>query len=260
MSRLFIFMLGILIGAAGVFYLLHDDIDRARADAHAELPIDADADDGSVDLDLPALPAVPEPGEFALAEPVVLESPAFVPAAVAPDANQAPASAPASAPATAALLSMPVPGIKVEQLSDTYSQSRGLGRSHDAIDIMAPRGTPVLAVDDGKVVKLFNSKQGGLTVYQFDREEKLAYYYAHLDRYADGVVEGKTLKRGELVGYVGSTGNANALAPHLHFAVFVLGPEKSWWKGTAVNPFFLLGGRPATAATGQAAPGSGGGD
>lgn len=258
MSRLFILMLGILIGAAGVFYLMHDDIDRARANARAELLIGADADDGSVNLDLPARPAAPEPGALAVTEPVVLESPAFVPAAVEADADRAAASAPA--PAGTGLLSMPVPGIKIEQLSDTYSQSRGLGRSHDAIDIMAPRGTPVLAVDDGKVVKLFNSKQGGLTVYQFDREEKLAYYYAHLDRYADGVVEGKALKRGELVGYVGSTGNANALAPHLHFAVFVLGPEKSWWKGTAVNPYLLLGGRPATASTGTAAPGTGGDD
>jgi len=258
MSRLFILMLGILIGAAGVFYLMHDDVDRTRANARAELLVGANADAGSSNLDLPALPAVPEPGELVVAEPVVLESPTFVPAAVASDADQAFAST--SAPASAGLLLIPVPGIKVEQLSDTYAQSRGLGRSHDAIDIMAPRGTPVVAVDDGKVVKLFNSKQGGLTVYQFDREEKLAYYYAHLDRYADGVAEGSTLKRGELVGYVGSTGNANALAPHLHFAVFVLGPEKRWWKGTAVNPFLLLGGRPATASAGKVAPGTGGGD
>ena len=122
-------------------------------------------------------------------------------------------------------------------------QSRGTGRLHDAIDIMATRGTPVLAVADGRVAKLFDSKPGGLTVYQFDREEKLAYYYAHLDRYAAGLTEGRVLKRGEVLGYVGSTGNASPSAPHLHFAVFVLGPEKKWWQGTAVNPYPLLGGR-----------------
>ena len=126
---------------------------------------------------------------------------------------------------------------------DTFTQSRGEGRLHDAIDIMAARGTPVVAVADGRVAKLFDSKQGGLTVYQFDRDEKLAYYYAHLDRYAAGLVEGKQLRRGDVLGYVGSTGNANPDGPHLHFAVFVLGPEKNWWKGTAVNPYPLLGGR-----------------
>ena len=105
---------------------------------------------------------------------------------------------------------------------------------------MAPRGTPVVAVDDGKVVKLFNSKPGGLTVYQFDPDEKLAYYYAHLDRYAPGLAEGTVVKRGDVIGYVGSTGNANPDAPHLHFAVFVLGPEKRWWQGTPINPYPLL--------------------
>jgi murein DD-endopeptidase MepM/ murein hydrolase activator NlpD len=93
------------------------------------------------------------------------------------------------------------------------------------------------------VAKLFDSKAGGLTVYQFDREEKLAYYYAHLDHYAAGLAEGRQLKRGDVLGYVGSTGNASPDGPHLHFAVFVLGPEKNWWKGTAVNPYPLLGGK-----------------
>jgi murein DD-endopeptidase MepM/ murein hydrolase activator NlpD len=133
--------------------------------------------------------------------------------------------------------------VPASKLTDTFTQSRGTGRLHDAIDIMAARGTPVLAVADGRVAKLFTSKPGGLTVYQFDGEEKLAYYYAHLDRYADGLAEGRVLKRGEVLGYVGSTGNASPDAPHLHFAVMVLGPEKHWWQGTAVNPYPLLGGR-----------------
>ena len=96
-------------------------------------------------------------------------------------------------------------------------------------------------VDDGRVVKLFNSKPGGLTVYQFDPTEKYAYYYAHLDRYADGVKEGSVLKRGDLVGYVGVTGNANKDAPHLHFAVVELTPSKEWWKGTSIDPYPMMG-------------------
>jgi murein DD-endopeptidase MepM/ murein hydrolase activator NlpD len=106
---------------------------------------------------------------------------------------------------------------------------------------MAPKGAKVLAVADGKLVKLFNSKPGGLTVYQFDPSEKYAYYYAHLDRYADGVKEGMDLKRGDLVGYVGVTGNSDPNAPHLHFAVVELTAEKKWWKGTPINPFPLIG-------------------
>jgi peptidoglycan LD-endopeptidase LytH len=137
-------------------------------------------------------------------------------------------------------LLIPVKGLRANQLTDTFNQSRGSSRSHEAIDIMAPKGTPVIAAADGKVVKLFNSKQGGLTVYQFDTREKLAYYYAHLDAYASGLAEGQQLKRGDLVGYVGSTGNASPDAPHLHFAIFELGPEKQWWKGTPINPYPLL--------------------
>src|SRR6185369_13629137 len=123
-------------------------------------------------------------------------------------------------------LIIPVTGVKPGALLDTFSDARGEGRVHDAIDIMAAKGTPVIAADDGKVVKLFTSKQGGLTVYQFDPSTTYAYYYAHLDSYAPGVVEGKQLRRGDLVGYVGSSGNASPDAPHLHFAIFILGPEK----------------------------------
>ena len=139
-------------------------------------------------------------------------------------------------------LLLPVQGVQPGQLVDTYTQSRGAGRSHDAIDIMAARGTPVFAVADGRVAKLFTSKPGGLTIYEFDGEEKVAYYYAHLDGYAPGLVQGKALKRGDVIGYVGSTGNASPDAPHLHFAIFLLGPEKRWWQGTAINPFALIGG------------------
>ena len=134
---------------------------------------------------------------------------------------------------------IPVEGVPPRALLDNYEQGRG-SRKHEAIDIMAARGTRVFAVDDGKLVKLFRSVPGGITAYQFDPAGRLAYYYAHLDRYADGLKEGMDLKRGDLIGYVGSTGNASADAPHLHFAVFVLGPEKQWWKGEPVNPFAAL--------------------
>ena len=133
-------------------------------------------------------------------------------------------------------------GVAAGQLLDTFNQARGEGRSHDAIDIMAPSGTPVLAVADGRVEKLFDSKQGGLTVYQFNVDRTHAYYYAHLQDYAPGLAEGQFLRRGQLVGRVGYTGNANPDAPHLHFAVFVLGPEKRGHEGTPLNPYPLLAG------------------
>lgn len=138
-------------------------------------------------------------------------------------------------------LLIPVAGIKSAQLRDTYSQPRGEERMHEALDILAPIGTPVYAVADGRVAKLFNSKPGGLTIYQFDPSERYSYYYAHLERYADSLKEGQQVKRGEIIGYVGATGNANPAAPHLHFAMYELGPEKNWWQGKPVNPYPLLG-------------------
>lgn len=136
-------------------------------------------------------------------------------------------------------LTLPVQGVNAAQLTDTYTQARAAGAPHEALDIMATRGTPVLAVEDGKVVKLFLSKPGGITIYQFDPDTQYAYYYAHLDRYADGVREGSYLRKGQVIAYVGSTGNASPDAPHLHFAVFKLGPEKQWWRGTPLNPFLV---------------------
>ena len=136
-------------------------------------------------------------------------------------------------------LLIPVEGVDRSKLRDNFDEARG-GRRHDALDIMAARGTPVRAVDAGRVAKMFDSKAGGLTVYQFDRDEKFAYYYAHLDRYAEGLKEGAVLNRGDLVGYVGTSGNAPANAPHLHFTIFRLGADRKWWKGTAVNPYPFL--------------------
>jgi murein DD-endopeptidase MepM/ murein hydrolase activator NlpD len=135
-------------------------------------------------------------------------------------------------------LAIPVQGVDAGQLRDNFSEMRG-GRVHEAIDILSPRGTSVLAVDDGVVQKLFTSVPGGLTIYEFDRDGAYCYYYAHLDRYAEGLKEGMAVRRGDVIGYVGTTGNAPPGTPHLHFTIFKLGPEKQWWKGTAVNPFPL---------------------
>lgn len=138
-----------------------------------------------------------------------------------------------------AAMIIPVQGISASQLRDTYSESRGT-RRHDAIDIPAPRGTPVLAAIDGKLLKLFSSKPGGLMVYASDPLDRFVMMYGHLDRYADGLAEGMDLRRGQVIGYVGTTGNAPPNTPHLHFAIGRGRPSRSWWKGTPVNPFPLL--------------------
>jgi len=134
-------------------------------------------------------------------------------------------------------LTIPVPGVKAEDLAPQFYDARG-ERGHEALDIIATSGEPVVAVEDGRIAKLFLSKPGGNTIYQFDPTETYAYYYAHLDRYADGLAEGAMVKRGQVIGYVGSTGNA--ATPHLHFAIFRLGPEKQWWKGEALDPYPAL--------------------
>ena len=136
------------------------------------------------------------------------------------------------------LLLFPVPSAARDRLRDDYNDPR-TGHAHEALDILAERGAPVVAVDDGSIAKLFTSVPGGLTVYQFDPEGLYCYYYAHLDAYAEGLVDGQRVRRGDPIGYVGTTGNAPPDTPHLHFAISRLGPEKQWWKGTPLNPFPL---------------------
>ena len=143
-------------------------------------------------------------------------------------------------------LQFPVPSTDPRRLRDDFGDPR-TGHAHEALDILAPRGTPVVAVDDGVVQKLFTSVRGGLTVYHFDPEGAFCYYYAHLDRYADGLREGQQLRKGEVIGYVGTTGNAPPQTPHLHFALFKLGPEKEWWRGAALNPYPLWATPPGRA-------------
>ena len=136
-------------------------------------------------------------------------------------------------------LLVPVQGAKASNILDTFHEGRD-GREHEAVDIIAARGTPVLAAADGTIEKLFNSQRGGITIYEFDPSRTWCYYYAHLDRYAAGIIDGMTVHRGQLIGYVGSTGDASAEAPHLHFAIFRLGPDKRWWQGTAIDPYPIL--------------------
>jgi murein DD-endopeptidase MepM/ murein hydrolase activator NlpD len=137
-------------------------------------------------------------------------------------------------------LEIPVEGVDDDDLRDTFADARGT-RPHEALDIMAPRHTPVVAVEDGVIAKVYDSRGGGgLSLYQFDPANTYCYYYAHLDRYADGVRDGSRVRRGQVIGYVGSTGNASPDAPHLHFAIFRLTPERLWWKGEPINAYSVL--------------------
>jgi murein DD-endopeptidase MepM/ murein hydrolase activator NlpD len=141
-------------------------------------------------------------------------------------------------------LAIPVVGVKAEQLTDTFNQARANGRRHDAIDIMAAEGTPVIAAADGTIEKLFFSNGGGgITVYERSPDQKWMYYYAHLSAYAPGLAEGQQVKRGQVIARVGHTGDASAAGPHLHFAINSMAPGERWWNGTPINPYPLLAGR-----------------
>ena len=142
-------------------------------------------------------------------------------------------------------LAIPVVGVKVDALTDTYDAARGAGRRHDAIDIMADEGTPVIAAADGTIEKLFNSVRGGLTIYERSPDQKWVYYYAHLSAYAPGLAEGQQVKRGQVIARVGHTGDASAAGPHLHFAINSMAPGERWWNGTPINPYPLLAGKKA---------------
>lgn len=141
--------------------------------------------------------------------------------------------------ALAATLTIPVVGVKAEELLDTFSEARG-ERRHDALDIPAPRGTPVIAATDGRVLRLFTSERGGLMIYTADASERFVLMYAHLDSYEGGLSDGTPLRRGQVIGYVGTTGNAPPNVPHLHFAIARSTDVSRWWEGTPVDPLPLL--------------------
>jgi len=143
-------------------------------------------------------------------------------------------------------LLIPVQGVTRRELRDNFLEMRGGTRRHEALDIMAPRGTPVLAAGDGRIAKLARHPLGGITIYESDPDSKYAYYYAHLDHYAEGLRVDQPVRRGEVIGYVGSTGNASRFAPHLHFTILDLDAKGHWWtKGSAVDPYpFLVDAAP----------------
>ena len=141
-------------------------------------------------------------------------------------------------------LIIPVAGVRPEQLIDTFDDARSEGRIHDAIDIPAAAETPVLAAADGKIVKLFQSDRGGTTIYQLNANQDLIFYYAHLSRYADGLAEGDIVRQGQVIAYVGDSGNAGAGNYHLHFSIAAVSDPKHYWEGTNINPYPLLQNRP----------------
>jgi peptidoglycan LD-endopeptidase LytH len=133
---------------------------------------------------------------------------------------------------------VPIEGVSADSFDGGFAEVRGK-RPHEAVDILAARGTPIHAAQDGTIAKLFLSKPGGTTIYEFDSEQRLCFYYAHLERYADGLHEGQHVSRGEVIGYVGTSGNAPPNTPHLHFAIFELNADHHWWQGTALDPYLV---------------------
>ena len=174
-------------------------------------------------------PPLTSPSPFAEVSPAAKPSPDNTTAPTNPTLSAQPGE-----------LIIPVAGVSKDQLIDTFTAARGDGRAHDAIDIAAPKGTPVLAVAAGRIIRLFPSKAGGTTIYQLSNDEKFIYYYAHLDRYADGLLEGHFVIQGQTIAYVGDTGNAGAGNYHLHFSIAVTSDPKRWWDGVNVNPYPLL--------------------
>lgn len=151
-----------------------------------------------------------------------------------------PVTEPATFGMPSAGLIVPVAGVSRVDLTRQFDEHRSGGRSHRAIDIPAPRGTPVLAANDGRIERLLHNRLGGLTVYQSDPAKGFVYYYAHLQRYREGLEQGDEVREGEVIGYVGTTGNAPSDVPHLHFAIHRLGPGDRWWQGEPVDPYDAL--------------------
>jgi murein DD-endopeptidase MepM/ murein hydrolase activator NlpD len=180
-------------------------------------------------------------GHVAAAPTATASAPAHEPVPVATGAAPAPTGPLVHGPTG---LAIPVIGIKPEQLVDTYDAARSNGRVHDANDIMAPRGSAVVAAAPGTVEKLFFSKGGGgITAYVRSTDGRWQYYYAHLDSYAPGLHEGQAVRQGDPIGRVGSTGDASPDAPHLHFAINRMDPGQRWWQGSPINPYPLLAGK-----------------
>jgi murein DD-endopeptidase MepM/ murein hydrolase activator NlpD len=240
-GRTGVFALGLLVGAAA-----HSSYSCVRARAGDAFAL---RDDSAAPMDVP----------YAVSTPRLPERPApgptdRLPSAAEGDIPKGGAPAIAPAPVRTGLpdldelrgrrLAVPVAGIDRKTLRDSFAEGR-TGHVHEAIDILAPRGTPVVAAVGGSIRKLFTSGAGGITIYEFDGDEALVYYYAHLDRYADGIREGMRVRQGDVIGYVGTTGNAPESTPHLHFAIGRLTAAKKWWESEAIDPYPILT-RPAS--------------
>lgn len=184
----------------------------------------------------PVAPAGVAPAVVAPAEPAAIPAPVVpTPTIVSTTAVEA-----AVEDLRGRNLEIPVQGVERRALQPSYDDPRGTDRRHHGIDILAPRNTPVMAVEDGVIAKLFASVAGGLTVYQFDPTQRYTYYYAHLERYADALVEGMHVTRGQVLGYVGTSGNAPKDTPHLHFEISILTDARQWWKAAPVDPYRVL--------------------
>jgi murein DD-endopeptidase MepM/ murein hydrolase activator NlpD len=214
------------VGAiATILWIRRDRADNSSSAVVQQTPIPATA---------PSLEVTPSPSPLPAASPEVPQDPGLS------STPAAPAEQPRDSFVGQVNLVIPVLGVKPEQLLDTFADARSEGRSHDAIDIAAPAGTPVVAALEGEIVKLFQSEKGGITIYQLSPDKKLVFYYAHLQRYADGVYEGKYARQGEVIAYVGDTGNAGAGNYHLHFSIATITDPKRHWDGTNINPYPLL--------------------
>lgn len=233
-------VLGALFGL--VLYLSN----RAQRGGEAKIVVSSTNDKNAIQPVAVQTPT-PLPSPSILPTPLqaesVAESPSPSPIVINPSHAPTPAPDAASSPAqsgSSSSLIIPVAGVAPEQLQDTFTAARSEGRAHDAIDIPAPKGTPVLAAAQGRIIKLFQSERGGTTIYQLDPDNTTIYYYAHLERYADGITEGHFARQGETIAYVGDTGNAGAGNYHLHFSISKVSDPKRWWEGTNINPYPLL--------------------
>ena len=252
MRGVLLFLIGVLVGANAVYFLLvrSQDCDCAAPPPPvAEVSVEPTPDEAapSRPVDRPAAerePADPAAGHTA--------TPAGAAPPPAPDAQARRTTAtPVPTTPSPTGLVVPVAGIAASDLSDTYDDPRGGGRVHEALDIMAPAGTPVFATADGTIEKLFDSDNGGLTIYQFDDTGTWCYYYAHLQRYAAGIRAGLPVWRGQVIAYVGDTGNAGRGNYHLHFSVSHPESMRRWWEGENTNPYPLLAGERARHTEGR---------
>ncbi len=188
----------------------------------------------------PASPVPPEARNSPRASPMIGQSPSPLVGLGTPENRDATGPEETVVVIKPGSLTIPVVGVRPEQLRDTYSESRAEGRAHNALDIMAKCDTQVVAATAGKIVKLFQSERGGVTIYQIGADNRTIYYYAHLARYAGGLAEGRFAQEGEVIGYVGDTGNVVHGACHLHFAIWTVTDSKRYWDGENINPYPLL--------------------